>query len=85
MCLLQLARPGISEPTVEVITGLKEGDTVIIHPGDDLAEGTKVQPISRESNQKENSGAGNQGQAQKGRVVGGFGDKWLANRRCAAK
>ena len=46
--------------TVEVITGLKEGNTVIIHPGDDLAEGTRVQPISREKNQRENAGASNQ-------------------------
>ena len=47
--------------TVEVITGLKGGDTVIIHPGDDLAEGAKVQPLSREKNQKENAGGANQG------------------------
>ena len=47
--------------TVEVITGLKGGNTVIIHPGDDLAEGTRVQPISRGKNPKENAGASNQG------------------------
>ena len=44
-------RPGHREAegaTLEVITGLKEGETVIIHPGDDLAEGTKVQPIARD-------------------------------------
>jgi RND family efflux transporter MFP subunit len=30
---------------VEVIAGLKAGDTVVVHPGDDLAEGTAVQPV----------------------------------------
>jgi multidrug efflux pump subunit AcrA (membrane-fusion protein) len=30
---------------IEVTQGLKVGDTVIVHPGDDLAEGTVVEPV----------------------------------------
>ena len=30
---------------VEVAAGLKEGETVIVHPGDDLPEGTAVEPV----------------------------------------
>jgi hypothetical protein len=30
---------------VEVIAGLKAGDTVVIHPGDDLPEGFTVEPV----------------------------------------
>ena len=33
---------------VEVIEGLKAGDTVLVHPGDDLAEGTIVDPVTPE-------------------------------------
>jgi RND family efflux transporter MFP subunit len=31
---------------VEVITGLKAGDTIVVHPGDDLSEGTVVEPVA---------------------------------------
>jgi multidrug efflux pump subunit AcrA (membrane-fusion protein) len=30
---------------VEVVSGLKDGETVIIHPGDDLPEGAAVEPV----------------------------------------
>ena len=30
---------------IEVIAGLKPGETVVVHPGDDLPEGTVVQPV----------------------------------------
>jgi multidrug efflux pump subunit AcrA (membrane-fusion protein) len=30
---------------IEVRAGLKAGDTVVAHPGDDLPEGTAVQPV----------------------------------------
>ncbi len=30
---------------IEVITGLQAGETVVIHPGDDLPEGTVVDPV----------------------------------------
>jgi hypothetical protein len=50
--------------TVEVLTGLRNGDTVIIHPGDDLAEGIDVQPVPRKEKQQPNAGGGQQGQTQ---------------------
>ena len=30
---------------IQVITGLKAGETVIVHPGDDLADGTVIEPV----------------------------------------
>jgi RND family efflux transporter MFP subunit len=30
---------------VQVLTGLKEGEQVVVHPGDDLPEGTVVEPV----------------------------------------
>jgi hypothetical protein len=30
---------------IEVLTGLGAGDTVVIHPGDDIPAGTVVQPV----------------------------------------
>jgi RND family efflux transporter MFP subunit len=30
---------------IEVIAGLKAGDTVVVHPGDDLAEGTTIEAV----------------------------------------
>ncbi len=50
----------------EVLTGLRDGDAVIIHPGDDLAEGIEVQPVSREKNQQASDGGGEMGQTQSG-------------------
>src|SRR5262249_19924637 len=35
---------------VEVVAGLKAGETVIVHPGDDLADGTVVQPVPLTAN-----------------------------------
>jgi hypothetical protein len=31
--------------TIEVIAGLKPGDKVVVHPGDDLPEGTVVEAV----------------------------------------
>ena len=33
---------------VEVIDGLKAGETVVVHPGDDLVDGTEVDPVTPE-------------------------------------
>jgi multidrug efflux pump subunit AcrA (membrane-fusion protein) len=33
---------------VEVLVGLTAGDTVIVHPGDDLPEGTVVDPVRQQ-------------------------------------
>ncbi len=33
---------------VEVIDGLKAGETVVVHPGDDLVDGTAVEPVTPE-------------------------------------
>ena len=33
---------------VEVIDGLKAGETVVVHPGDDLVDGTAVDPVTPE-------------------------------------
>jgi RND family efflux transporter MFP subunit len=30
---------------IEVLAGLKAGDTVVVHPGDDIPEGTTVEPV----------------------------------------
>ena len=30
---------------IAVIAGLKAGEAIVVHPGDDLAEGTVVDPI----------------------------------------
>ena len=30
---------------IEVLAGLNAGDTVVVHPGDDIPEGTVVEPI----------------------------------------
>jgi multidrug efflux pump subunit AcrA (membrane-fusion protein) len=30
---------------VQVLSGLKEGEQVVVHPGDDLPEGTVVEPV----------------------------------------
>jgi RND family efflux transporter MFP subunit len=30
---------------VQVVAGLKDGDTVVVHPGDDIPEGTAVEPV----------------------------------------
>jgi hypothetical protein len=30
---------------IQVIAGLNAGETVVVHPGDDLAEGTIVDPV----------------------------------------
>jgi RND family efflux transporter MFP subunit len=30
---------------IEVLTGLSAGDTVVVHPGDDIPEGTVVEPV----------------------------------------
>jgi RND family efflux transporter MFP subunit len=30
---------------IEVIAGLKAGETVVVHPGDDIADGTAVKPV----------------------------------------
>ncbi|HEY7307762.1 MAG TPA: efflux RND transporter periplasmic adaptor subunit [Gemmataceae bacterium] len=30
---------------IEVVAGLKDGDTVVVHPGDDLPEGFAVEPV----------------------------------------
>ena len=30
---------------IEVLTGLKSGESVVVHPGDDLPEGTVVEPV----------------------------------------
>jgi multidrug efflux pump subunit AcrA (membrane-fusion protein) len=29
----------------EVVSGVEAGETVVVHPGDDLPEGTQVQPL----------------------------------------
>jgi RND family efflux transporter MFP subunit len=34
---------------VEVVGGLKPGETVVVHPGDDLPEGTAVEPVRASS------------------------------------
>lgn len=57
--------------TLEVLTGLRAGDKVIIHPGDDLAEGTKVQPVPRNETKTGNAGGGKQGESQSGSTEGG--------------
>jgi non-ribosomal peptide synthetase component E (peptide arylation enzyme) len=31
---------------IEVSAGLKPGETIIVHPGDDLPEGTEVEPVA---------------------------------------
>jgi hypothetical protein len=31
---------------IQVLEGLNAGDTIIVHPGDDLAEGTAVEPVT---------------------------------------
>src|SRR5262245_34036620 len=31
--------------TIEIVSGLKAGDVVVVHPGDDLPAGTAVQPV----------------------------------------
>jgi RND family efflux transporter MFP subunit len=31
---------------IEVSAGLKDGDTVVVHPGDDIPEGTVVEPVA---------------------------------------
>ena len=31
---------------IEVLTGLSAGDTVVVHPGDDIPEGTVVEPVT---------------------------------------
>ena len=31
---------------VEVLAGLKEGEQVVVHPGDDIPEGTVVEPVA---------------------------------------
>jgi RND family efflux transporter MFP subunit len=40
---LQLGRDYGAE--VEVVAGLQDGETVVVHPGDDLPEGTVVEPV----------------------------------------
>ena len=30
---------------IEVLTGLSAGETVVVHPGDDIPEGTVVEPV----------------------------------------
>ena len=30
---------------VQVLAGLKDGETVVVHPGDDIPEGTAVEPV----------------------------------------
>ncbi|MFL5342941.1 MAG: efflux RND transporter periplasmic adaptor subunit [Gemmataceae bacterium] len=30
---------------IQVVTGLKAGETIVVHPGDDIAEGTVVDPV----------------------------------------
>jgi hypothetical protein len=30
---------------IEIVNGLKAGETVVIHPGDDIPEGTVVEPV----------------------------------------
>jgi multidrug efflux pump subunit AcrB len=35
---------GVGE-AIEVLTGLNAGNTVVIHPGDDIPEGTVVEPV----------------------------------------
>jgi multidrug efflux pump subunit AcrA (membrane-fusion protein) len=30
---------------VEIITGLSEGDRIVVHPGDALPDGTTVKPV----------------------------------------
>ena len=30
---------------IQVLAGLKDGDTIVVHPGDDIAEGTTVEPV----------------------------------------
>jgi multidrug efflux pump subunit AcrA (membrane-fusion protein) len=35
--------------TVEVTSGLNPGDTVAVHPGDDLPEGTVVEPVPQQT------------------------------------
>jgi hypothetical protein len=30
---------------IQVIAGLNAGETIVVHPGDDLAEGTIVDPV----------------------------------------
>jgi hypothetical protein len=30
---------------IQVIAGLHAGETIVVHPGDDLAEGTVVDPV----------------------------------------
>ena len=41
---IQLGRDFGAE--IEVVDGLKAGETVVIHPGDDIPEGTAVEPVS---------------------------------------
>jgi multidrug efflux pump subunit AcrA (membrane-fusion protein) len=36
--------------TVEVTNGLGPGETVAVHPGDDLPEGTVVEPVTQPAN-----------------------------------
>jgi RND family efflux transporter MFP subunit len=31
---------------IQIVAGLKEGEQVVIHPGDDLPEGTEVEPVT---------------------------------------
>jgi hypothetical protein len=40
---VQLGRD--DEAEVEVLAGLTAGDSVVVHPGDDLREGTVVDPV----------------------------------------
>ena len=42
--VLQLGRDYGAE--VEVLAGLTAGETVVVHPGDDIPEGTAVEPVS---------------------------------------
>lgn len=34
---------------VEVLSGLAAGDTIVVRPGDDLSEGTVVDPVQQQS------------------------------------
>jgi Cu/Ag efflux pump CusA len=36
---------GMPADEIEVLTGLQAGDTVVVHPGDDIPEGTVVEAV----------------------------------------
>jgi len=49
--------------TVEVLNGLSPGEKVIVNPGDNALEGTKVNPIVSNNQNPPSTGSGAPGQA----------------------